>query len=114
MEEFLLGANYWASHAGVDMWKDWRPDVVEADLALLAQYGVNTLRVFPNWRDFQPVQPLFGGGHHLREYRMMDDRLPANPYYLDETMLDRFAELCRIAQSDINRPVNTAAFEKVT
>lgn len=72
--------------------------MVKADLALLAQYGVTTLRVFPNWRDFQPVQPLYGGGHHLREYRMMDDSLPKNPFYLDETMLDRFACLCRIAQ----------------
>ena len=25
----FLGCNYWASHAGVYMWREWRPDVVE-------------------------------------------------------------------------------------
>jgi len=24
---FVVGANYWASHAGTAMWRDWRPDV---------------------------------------------------------------------------------------
>ncbi len=98
MNDFLLGVNYWASHAGADMWKDWREESVERDLELLSAYGVNTLRVFPNWRDFQPVQPLYGGGHHLREFRMSDDRVPENPYFLDETMLERFVRLCRIAE----------------
>lgn len=97
MSGFLLGVNYWASHAGVDMWREWREDIVERDLALLAQNGVNTLRVFPNWRDFQPVEPMFGGGHRLREYRMPGDQNPSNRYYLDEEMLDHFAALCRIA-----------------
>lgn len=80
------------------MWRFWREDVVERDLALLADCGVNTLRVFPNWRDFQPVEPLFEGGHSLREYRMAGDDQPRNPYYLDETMLSRFEILCRIAK----------------
>ncbi len=98
MKQFLLGVNYWASNAGADMWRFWREDVVEQDLALLAEHGVNTLRVFPNWRDFQPVEPMFGGGHSLREYRMAGDDQPRNPYYLDETMLSRFETLCRIAK----------------
>lgn len=98
MKAFLLGVNYWASHAGVDMWRDWREDVVEQDLAFLAENGVNVIRVFPNWRDFQSVEPLYGGNHRLREYRMTGDRLPENPWYLEEAMLQRFASLCRIAQ----------------
>ena len=98
MKTFLLGVNYWASHAGVDMWQDWREDVVERDLEILAQNGVNTMRVFPNWRDFQCVEPLFTNNHTLREYRMVGDRLPENPWYLEEVMLERFETLCRIAQ----------------
>lgn len=98
MNEFLLGVNYWASHAGTDMWRNWQEDAVEKDLELLSSHGVNTLRVFPNWRDFQPVEPLFGGGHRLRQYRMTGDREPENPWYLEETMLERFAAFCRIAQ----------------
>lgn len=52
---FALGFNYWASHAGLHMWKDWRPEIVEDDLRRLASYGVDTLRVFPLWPDFQPI-----------------------------------------------------------
>lgn len=98
MKTFLLGVNYWASHAGVDMWRNWREDVVERDLEILSSNGVNTLRVFPNWRDFQSVEPLFTNNHVLREYRMTGDRLPENPWYLEEVMLQRFETLCRIAQ----------------
>ena len=97
-KDYLLGVNYWASHAGVDMWRDWREDVVQQDLAFLAAHGVNTLRVFPNWRDFQPVEPMYGGGHRLREYRMAGDCHAKNPFFLDETMLKRFADLCCIAE----------------
>lgn len=99
-KEFLIGVNYWASHAGVDMWRNWREDVVEKDLEFLASHGVNVLRVFPNWRDFQPVEPMYGGGHRLREYRMAGDSHPVNRYFLDENMLSRFSVLCRIAEKN--------------
>ena len=59
---------------------------------------MTTLRVFPNWRDFQPVEPAITGAHKLREYILAGDRYPENPYFLDETMLDRFAQFCAIAQ----------------
>lgn len=100
MNDFMLGTNYWASHAGTDMWRKWDEAVVEQDLKLLADYGLTVLRVFPNWRDFQPVKPAFGGNHGFYEYRMTDDRYPGNPCYLDETMLDRFEQFCRIAEKN--------------
>lgn len=96
--EYIIGVNYWASNAGADMWRYWDEEVVENDLTLLRENGVEVLRVFPNWRDFQPVEPAFGGGHTLYEYRMIGDDLPSNPYYLDDVMLSRFAAFCRVAQ----------------
>ena len=100
MKEFMLGVNYWASHAGTDMWRDWNEDIVEKDLKLLADNGLDVLRVFPNWRDFQPVKPVLGGGHSMREYRMENDQYPGNPCYLDEVMLERFERFCRIADKN--------------
>lgn len=50
---FITGCNYWASHAGTAMWRDWRPDVVDDDFTRLAAYGINVLRVFPLWPDCQ-------------------------------------------------------------
>ena len=60
MANFLLGVNYWDSISGTDMWKNWSEEVVYNDLKALSENGVRHLRVFPNWRDFQPVKKLYG------------------------------------------------------
>lgn len=73
--EFVIGCNYWASHAGTRMWSDWRPAVVERDLRLLARAGLQVLRVFPLWPDFQPLDLLRGGGGHPVEYRHGEEPL---------------------------------------
>lgn len=52
MKEFMTGCNYWASNAGMLMWRDFDAETVEKDLALLSSFGVDTLRVFPLWSDF--------------------------------------------------------------
>ena len=96
--EFLLGCNHWASHAGTDMWANWDADRVEKDFQLLKENNVNALRVFINWRDFQPVVTLYGGGFSVKEYLMKDLSKPTNPYYLDETMLERFDVFCDLAE----------------
>ena len=98
MKDFWLGVNYWASHAGTDMWIKWDEAVIRRDFACLREHGIHVLRVFPNWRDFQPVTAYLGGNHSVREYRMPDDALPENPFYLSEEMLDHFSDLCRLAK----------------
>ncbi len=74
---FWLGCNYWASHAGTAMWSDWQPEVVRRDLDLLAQSGIDTLRVFPLWPDFQPIRLLRKYGLIPYEYRLGEEPLPA-------------------------------------
>ena len=32
MKDFIIGVNYWASHAGTNMWKNWNEDTVRNDL----------------------------------------------------------------------------------
>lgn len=96
--DFLLGCNYWASHAGTDMWAQWDAERVEKDFQILKENNVNALRVFVNWRDFQPIVTLYGGGFSIRDYLMKDLTEPTNPYYLDETMLERFDIFCDLAE----------------
>ena len=96
--DFIMGCNYWASHAGTEMWRKWDEAIVREDLKKLAAHGATWLRVFPNWRDFQPVKPLFGGAGKLREYVTEEETYFDNPYYLDPVMVERFACLCRIAE----------------
>ncbi len=96
--DFLLGCNYWASHAGIEMWANWNKDRVEKDFIILKENKVNTLRMFINWRDFQPVVTLYGPRNNINGYVMKDLSEPKNPYYLDEEMLDRFDEFCDLAE----------------
>ncbi len=99
---FSTGANYWASHAGTGMWRDWRPEVVQADLGLMASSGLSVLRVFPLWPDFQPLNQLYGNRGSLAEFRLgeavLDDTGPGFAG-LDPVMLDRFEVLCNEAHN---------------
>ena len=71
--EYMIGCNYWGSKYGTDMWRYWDEDSVRLDLETLSQYGVKYLRVFPNWRDFQPIHVQRGIRNMLREYCFKDD-----------------------------------------
>ena len=73
---FVVGVNYWASHAGTRMWDDWQPQVVVEDLRQLSEAGLQVLRVFPLWPTFQPISLLRGGQGAPREYRFGEAPLP--------------------------------------
>ncbi len=101
--DFFVGCNYWASHAGTAMWRDWKPEVVAEDFRTLAAHGHQVVRVFPLWPDFQPIQALTGGGQGFYEMRFGDRPLPDTPAGragVDEMMVERFRELCRTAEQN--------------
>jgi len=76
--KYVLGCNYWASHAGTNMWKNWRPDIVDADLKQLSEAGMQVLRVFPIWPDFQPIVQYYTAEGILKEIRFKDGPLPGS------------------------------------
>lgn len=90
--KFMVGCNYWASNAGVDMWRNFNIKAIEKDLKILSSHGVEYMRVFPLWRDFQPVMPNIGGGGVIKDFVLEGGKKPENPYYLDETMMERFGK----------------------
>ncbi|MFP4382485.1 MAG: glycoside hydrolase 5 family protein [Spirochaetia bacterium] len=93
---FFLGVNYWASHAGTAMWSDWKPRRVEKDLDLLSEIGITTVRVFPLWSDFQPLDRLYGPANKPEEYRTGETALPEGgpeKSGLSLVHLGRFSEL---------------------
>lgn len=73
---FMVGCNYWASHAGLMMWRDWQPGIVEDDFRQLAEANIKVIRVFPLWPDFQPICQHYSSGGNLREIRFKDRPLP--------------------------------------
>lgn len=97
---FVLGCNYWASHAGTAMWSDWRPEIVDDDLRRLAEAGLQVLRVFPLWPDFQPITLLRAGQGQPYEIRFGEEPLPdteAGQAGVSEEMLERFQVFADLA-----------------
>ena len=39
---FYVGCNYWASHAGTYMWRNWRPEIVRQDFEMMAKAGLKS------------------------------------------------------------------------
>lgn len=106
-KEFMLGCNYWASHAGIYMWRNYDKNVIEKDLQLLSEYGVNTLRVFPLWCDFQPLTEVIfcdDNPENFSSFRMRtgDKPLLYQKYPdsgLDEKQVDNFKHFLSVAQN---------------
>ena len=102
-QNFQTGCNYWASHAGTNMWHDWRPDIVEDDFKKLAALKLEIVRIFPLWPDFQPLDLLARGSNIPYELRWKGD----NPIPVDEDgfqsgvdpeMIERFKFVCDCAE----------------
>ena len=91
--KFSIGCNYWASNAGMRMWRDWDPDCVVADLDALAAHGVSALRVFPLWPDFQPLTRLDGGSGWHRGFAQNDGPFE-NEAGVSSEMMQHFRFLC--------------------
>ncbi len=99
--KFVVGCNYWASHAGTAMWSDWQPEIVEADLRQLAEGGLQVLRVFPLWPDFQPLTYLYTGHGRIQELRMGETPLAhdeAGAAGVSPRMMQRFADFADMAE----------------
>ena len=94
---FAVGCNYWASHAGMMMWRRWDAARVAADFDALAANGLSVLRVFPLWPDFQPLTAQYGGGGEFRAWAQNDGPLQ-NPECVDLEMVRRFRTFCDMAE----------------
>ena len=95
--KFFTGCNYWASHAGTNMWHDWSPEAVEGDFKRLAAANIRVLRMFPLWSDFQPLKMHYTGGGGEKELRLGEEPLPhtdAGRAGVDVRMADRFDWFC--------------------
>ena len=100
MNSVLIGVNYWDSKSGTDMWKNWDPQTIDEDLTALAAVGVRHLRVFPNWRDFQPIHKQYQIRNQFRSYVFGSKELPMAPQSdgIDPEMVAHFRELAACAQ----------------
>lgn len=91
-ENYMIGCNYWDSVHGTDMWRDYDHDVVEADLKALSANGIKYMRVFPNWRDFQPVSKLCAWAGTFGDYVDKNEKPIGEGDGVDPDMLRNFSD----------------------
>lgn len=98
-----VGCNYWGSKAGVHMWRaqDWDEKEIEKDLAALASNGVEVLRIFPTWSEFQPLQRNWRyqamPGEYLEE---TTDKPVYDPHWIEPGALSRLRFFCDTAKKN--------------
>lgn len=99
--KYYIGANYWASHASINMWTEWSAEAVEEDFKRLSSHGIRYLRMFLFWPAFQPLKGIMAN-ETLYEYRMMPGEKPlpdteAGRAGVSEEACEHFEEFCRLA-----------------
>jgi hypothetical protein len=50
-----VGVNYWPGSCGVEMWQAWPEDEIRHDLEVIRSLGLNSIRFFLRWQDFEPA-----------------------------------------------------------
>ena len=76
---FFTGINYWGCKSATNMWEDYDPADIAADLDAMKAAGVTHLRVFPMWAVFQPLTALYTTSMKPYEFRFGEERLPDTP-----------------------------------
>ena len=94
--DFMIGCNYWDSKHGTNMWRDFDPDVIRTDLKALSKCGVKYMRVFPIWRDFQPIVKLYAWRGEEKEYCNYNEEPIDEIDSLDKKQLENFRIFCGI------------------
>ena len=51
---FSLGINYWPRRSAMAMWRRFDPGEIREDFARISAFGLDTVRFFLRWDDFQP------------------------------------------------------------
>ncbi|OQA84720.1 MAG: hypothetical protein BWY31_02292 [Lentisphaerae bacterium ADurb.Bin242] len=99
-KSFLLGVNYWPSRSGVQMWRKFDAAEIDREFARIRELGMDTVRVFPLWDDFQPIYELPGCSDISRtigmrhDWNMTPDR---NPEMVDTALLEKFDLVVELA-----------------
>jgi endo-1,4-beta-mannosidase len=52
---FRLGINYWPSNSAMRWWRCFDEEELERDFARIRGVGLDSVRVFLLWEDFQPT-----------------------------------------------------------
>jgi endo-1,4-beta-mannosidase len=69
---FSVGVNYWPRRSAMAMWRNFDASEIAEDFAHIAALGLDTVRFFLRWFDFQPAPNRMDGAMLGRLERVMD------------------------------------------
>ena len=96
--KFMLGVNYWGREWGTEMWRHYDGGSIREELKTLADYGVRCMRVFPNWRDFQPIDINYSYQGKHEEYINVNTGECVYDDGVDMDRIEEFRDFCRAAE----------------
>ena len=71
-QPFILGVNYWPRRKAMFWWSDFDADEVREEFGVIASLGMQVVRIFLLWEDFQPA-PDTVSPERLRDLRTVCD-----------------------------------------
>ncbi|MBR3966161.1 MAG: cellulase family glycosylhydrolase [Clostridia bacterium] len=100
--KFMLGANYWGADYGTEMWLHYNGERIREEMMQLSEYGIKYLRVFPNWRDFQPLEKAMGHMGRSMQYihSVTKKPLPPTSDGVDMDRIADFRDFCHAAEEN--------------
>ena len=98
--KYMLGANYWARRWGTEMWLHYDEKEIREEMKQLSEWGVRCLRVFPNWRDFQPVDRAYAWQGLHGEYISSRTGEPVYGDGVDSEQIENFRDFCHAAEEN--------------
>src|SRR5260221_2557259 len=81
-QPFKLGVNYWPRRKAMYWWSDFDAGEVEEEFALIEELGLQVVRIFLLWDDFQPTPTAVA---HLDDLKTVADIAQAHHLQLDVT-----------------------------
>ncbi len=66
-----VGVNYWPGSCGVEMWQAWPEDEICRDLDIVRDLGLNCVRFFLRWQEFEPEEGRYDAASFERLDRLM-------------------------------------------
>ncbi|MEP6988912.1 MAG: hypothetical protein ABI970_25140, partial [Chloroflexota bacterium] len=83
-QPFTLGVNYWPRRKAMYWWSNFEADEVREEFAIIREIGLNVVRIFLLWDDFQPT-PDSVSEERLKDLTTVCDIAADNGLGLDVT-----------------------------
>jgi len=98
-DKFVLGVNYWPKSSGAQMWRNFSPSEIETEFAVLKELGIDSVRLFILWEDFQNIREFYGPRWDQKNpFDVISVDRTDNKDPVNQKMLGRFDVVIEIAR----------------